>query len=59
VHDAFVDPRQIVLVADRCGVGIAECQMARGVLVEQRREERAAELADAALPVDERNLAEP
>ena len=33
--------------------------MARRVLVEQRREERAAELADAALTVDERDLAEP
>ena len=33
--------------------------MARGVLVEERREERAPELADAALAVDERDLAEP
>ena len=47
------------VVADRRRVRVAEREMARRVLVEQRREERAPELADAALAVDERDLAEP
>ena len=44
-------------IGDR--VGVAEREVARRVLVEERREERPAELADAALAVDERDLAEP
>ena len=59
VHGALVDARQVGGVADRRRVGVAEREVARRVLVEQRREERAAELADAALAVDERDLAEP
>src|SRR5581483_8492041 len=59
VDGAFVDARQVGGVRNRSRVGVAEGEMARGVLVEQRREERPAETTDAALAVDERDLAEP
>src|SRR5262249_60858533 len=55
---ALIDPRQIRRVGDRMRVGIAEREMARGVLVEQDVEEGPAQPADAAFPIDERNLAE-
>ena len=56
---ALVDPRQVRRVRDRMRVGVADGEVTRGVPVEQRVEEGPAEPADAALPVDERNLAEP
>ena len=45
-------------VGDRGRVRVAEREVARRVLVEKRRVEGPAELADAALAVDERDLAE-
>ena len=46
-------------VADRGRVCVPEREVAGGVLVEQRVEERDARLADPPLAVDERELAEP
>jgi len=58
VDVALVDAWQVGGIADGAGIGISEREVARRVLVEQRGEEGAAELADAALAVDERDLAE-
>src|SRR5713226_3627340 len=48
-----------VLALDEEREAVAERDMARGVLVEQRVVEDGTERPDAALPVDERELAEP
>src|SRR6185503_6050268 len=56
---ALVDPRQVGRVRDRVRIRVAERKVARRVLVEERVEEGPAELADTALAVDERHLAEP
>ena len=53
VHAAYV------LVFDEERKTAAECDVAGGVLVEQRVEEHGAEWPDPALTVDERELAEP
>ena len=62
-HEVDVDRARVdavaVLVADRDRVGVAEREVARGVLVEQRVEEDRAGLADPSFAVDERELAEP
>src|SRR5919204_818648 len=62
-HEVDVDLAAVdavaILVADRGCVGVAERDVAGGVLVEERVREDGVELADPALAVDERDLAEP
>ena len=55
---ALVHPRDVGLVVQAQPVGRAERDVARGVLVEQRVEERRPGGPDAPLAVDERDLAE-
>ena len=57
--DAAVVDALAVLLADREGEPVAERDVARGVLVEERVVEDGVERADAPLTVDEGDLAEP
>jgi hypothetical protein len=59
VDAAPVDPRLVGSVRDRVAVTVPERDVRRGVLVDQRVEEDRLERADAALAVDERDLAQP
>ena len=59
VDRALVDARLLRRVLDRMVVAVAERDVARGVLVDQRVVEHAAERPDATFAVDERDLAEP
>ena len=56
---ALVDARQLAGVLDDHLVGLPDRDVAGGVLVDQRVVEHGLERADAALAVDERDLAQP
>ena len=59
VDRALVDALAVGLVLDREGVGVAERDVAGGVLVDERVVEDRLERPDPALLVDERELAQP